>query len=146
MLSIKYIIIVVITSLQLVTMLQNEGRAEEVSYNSFDIEEFEKDCALMPGHLFGCMPFKCLTRSPDPSGGVVKNVILGLDQEKNCLHYQLSENGNNIECRYTEDSRKFLSLKMRKKSETPYMEQKELDKKLASDIFRYECEINGEKI
>lgn len=105
----------------------------------------QKDCKTLGDKLYNCEKFVCYTSSSSMPGGKIKNEILGYNSDKECSHQQTNPNGDNVLCRYSEESRKFIALKLKKSgSDLLGLEQQsELDENIMADIFHNECDVSA---
>jgi hypothetical protein len=104
-----------------------------------------QDCKILGDKLYNCEKFECFTTSADIPGGKIINKILGYNNEGECSHEQANPNGDKVLCRYSEESRKFIALKLKKAGSDllGLEEQSELDENIMADIFHNECDVSA---
>lgn len=105
----------------------------------------QQDCKILGDKLYNCEKFECYTTSPDMPGGKIINTILGYNEEGECAHQQSNPNGDKVLCRYSEESRKFIALKLKKAGSDllGLEEQSDLDENIMADIFHNECDVSS---
>ncbi len=110
------------------------------STNSYSADN---NCKLLGDNLYNCVPYECNTPWPADNKKIVNNKITGYNDKKECVHVQTNPNGDKITCKYSEESRKYLSLRMKKaSSDLLHMpEGSEMEENMLADIFQNECEV-----
>ncbi len=106
---------------------------------------FSNECALLGDNLYNCTPFECDTKSPDNPKLVIHNRIVGLNSVGACVHEQANADGEKVLCRYSEESRKFLAIRIKKHSSTlsDMPQGSEFEESILGDIFANECDVSS---
>lgn len=98
-------------------------------------------CQTIDEYLFECEQYEC--KSGLGQNTIYQN-ISGLDKENRCIVTQTMPDGSKVLCRYTEESRKFVAINIRKNKENPSparenTKQKQLEMILMQEIFINDC-------
>jgi hypothetical protein len=109
------------------------------------VVESPNSCKLMGDNLYNCTPFECDTSSPKDPDNSIHNKIVGFDKNGFCYTEQQNKSGEKVTCHYSEESRKFLSLRMKKyQSDIAHMpEISEMEENILADIFHNECDVSA---
>jgi hypothetical protein len=104
-------------------------------------------CKTLGDSLFGCTPFECDTTAPEMKGQKIHNKIVGLNEAGQCVHEQANPDGEKVICKYSEESRKFLGIRLKKAgSDLANMpESSEFEENILADIFHNECDVISSK-
>ncbi len=105
--------------------------------------EKENSCKLMGDNLYNCTPFECDTSLSDRPSDKIHNKISGLNEAGDCVTEQSTVDGEKVICKYSGESRKFLSLRMKKYQTdlTNIPQSSELEEGILADIFHNECDV-----
>jgi hypothetical protein len=103
--------------------------------------EEKQDCSVMPDYLAKCENLVCHTNDPNVKSMAIRQEIQGFDDEGKCIHNQYSEDGTIISCRYYEESRKFIAIKIDVERTKYFGDEKKIDKNLMAEIFKNECKV-----
>jgi len=103
----------------------------------------QTSCKALGDNLYNCTKFECTTPDPSNPKQFITNVVKGYDKNGECVHEQSSPSGEKLVCSYSDESRKFLGLKMKKSgSDIAGIENvTEFEENLMADIFQNECEV-----
>lgn len=100
-------------------------------------------CSSLGLYLTDCSKFKCVMSNPKiPSQKIVQE-IKGFDEDGKCVHQQQMSKSQIITCKYSEESRKYIAIRMEQNKEKNFTDPKQeyLEKRLMEDIFIHECDI-----
>ena len=81
--------------------------------NNYNQIQQTYSCNILNEFLYDCEKFRCRTSIPELYAEISQE-IKGLDEEGNCVHEQETPEGDTVFCKYSEESRKFLSLSIAK--------------------------------
>ena len=110
------------------------------------------DCKNIDQYLPDCLKMKCSTISK--AGETITQEILGFDKNGKCVHNQYQPDGKIMNCAYSEESRKFLSLQIKNSKFEPNRKINEdiknkltpvYEPDLVEQIFSNECVITKKK-
>jgi hypothetical protein len=107
------------------------------------VTESANSCKTMGDNLYNCTPFECDTSLPGDASKKVHNKIVGLNKDGDCVSEQSNAGGDKVTCRYSDESRKFLALRM-KKAHTDLAnmpETSDMEENILADIFHNECDV-----
>lgn len=94
--------------------------------------------------LTECSEYRCKMRNPKIPTSSITQEIKGFDDQGRCVHIQKMSDREKITCKYSEDARKYIAIRMEqvKSGEYTNPDQQELEKRLMEDIFIHECNIS----
>lgn len=120
-----------------VLLLSSPSFAEE--------QKLSNNCKLLGDSLYNCTPYECETKTSENIP--VKNKIIGLNSDDECVQEQSNADGDKVLCRYSEESRKFLALRMKKYNTdlASMPEGSEFEEAILADIFHNECDVTSPK-
>ncbi len=100
-------------------------------------------CSLYGDKLYSCTAFECTTSLPEARDRTIHNRIIGLAPDGSCVSEQSNPDGEKVICRYSEESRKFLGLRLKKAgSDLVNMpESSQFEENILADIFHNECDV-----
>ena len=101
-----------------------------------------KDCKNLGNKLLKCEEFECITKSEALDNALITNKVLGFENDL-CVHEQINPNGEKVVCRYSDESRKFIGLRINKyiSNKSSMQQGKAFEENILADIFHNECEV-----